>query len=73
MKNFLQLIFIIAAWDARAQSDRVTSSFMFKQINTRGKNTTGNGRFLQLVDGMDNRSAGLGFIINQMQEGHPVA
>lgn len=46
--------------------DMVTSSLTFKQINTRGFNTTGNGRFLQLVDGMDNQSAGLGFAMGNL-------
>lgn len=46
--------------------DMVTSSLTFKQINTRGFNDTGNGRFLQLVDGMDNQSAGLGFAMGNL-------
>lgn len=46
--------------------DLVTSSLTFKQINTRGFNHTGNGRFLQLVDGMDNQSAGLGFAMGNL-------
>lgn len=41
--------------------DMVTSSLTYKEINTRGFNDTGNARFLQLIDGMDNQSAGLGF------------
>ena len=41
--------------------DMVTSGLTYKVINTRGFNDTGNGRFLQIIDGMDNQSAGLGF------------
>ncbi|HLP96156.1 MAG TPA: TonB-dependent receptor [Saprospiraceae bacterium] len=41
--------------------DMVTSGLTYKVINTRGFNDTGNARFLQLIDGMDNQSAGLGF------------
>ncbi len=41
--------------------DMVTSGLTYKAINTRGFNDTGNARFLQLTDGMDNQSAGLGF------------
>jgi outer membrane receptor protein involved in Fe transport len=41
--------------------DMVTSGLTYKVINTRGFNDTGNARFLQLTDGMDNQSAGLGF------------
>ena len=46
--------------------DLVTSSLTYKQINTRGFNTTGNSRFLQLVDGVDNQSAGLGFAMGNL-------
>jgi iron complex outermembrane recepter protein len=46
--------------------DMVTSSLTYKQINTRGFNSTGNGRFLQMVDGMDNQSAGLGFAMGNL-------
>lgn len=46
--------------------DMVTSSLTYKQINTRGFNTTGNGRFLQLVDGVDNQPAGLGFAMGNL-------
>ncbi len=41
--------------------DAVTSGLTYKQINTRGFNNTGNQRFLQLVDGMDNQTPGLNF------------
>lgn len=41
--------------------DMVTSSLTYKVINTRGFNDTGNARFLQLTDGVDNQSSGLGF------------
>jgi outer membrane receptor protein involved in Fe transport len=46
--------------------EMVTSSLMFKQINTRGFNSTGNSRFLQLVDGVDNQTPGLGFAVGNM-------
>ena len=46
--------------------DMVTSSLTYKQINTRGFNTTGNSRFLHLVDGVDNQSAGLGFAMGNL-------
>lgn len=46
--------------------DLVTSSLTYKQVNTRGFNTTGNSRFLQLVDGVDNQSAGLGFAMGNL-------
>lgn len=41
--------------------DMVTSGLTYRQINTRGFNSTGNSRFLQLTDGVDNQSPGLGF------------
>jgi iron complex outermembrane receptor protein len=41
--------------------EMVTSGLTFKQINTRGFNGTGNQRFLQLVDGVDNQTPGLNF------------
>lgn len=43
--------------------DAVTSSLTYKQINTRGFNSTGNQRFLQLVDGVDNQTPGLNFSV----------
>lgn len=43
--------------------DMVTSSLTYKQINSRGFNDTGNSRFLQLVDGVDNQTPGLGFAV----------
>ncbi len=46
--------------------EMVTSSLTFKQINTRGFNSTGNSRFLQLVDGVDNQTPGLGFAVGNM-------
>ena len=46
--------------------EMVTSGLTFKQINTRGFNDTGNSRFLQLVDGVDNQTPGLGFSIGNM-------
>lgn len=41
----------------------VTSSITYKQVNTRGFYSTGNARFLQLVDGVDNQAPGLNFSI----------
>lgn len=52
--------------------DMVTSSLTYKQINTRGFNTTGNSRFLQLVDGVDNQSAGLGFTMGNLFGPHDI-
>lgn len=46
--------------------DMVTSSLTYKQINTRGFNDTGNSRFLQLVDGVDNQTPGLGFAVGNL-------
>ncbi|GAB2645888.1 TonB-dependent receptor [Emticicia sediminis] len=52
--------------------DMVTSSLTYKAINTRGFNTTGNGRFLQTVDGMDSQSAGLGFAMGNLFGPHDI-
>ncbi|MBL7767941.1 MAG: TonB-dependent receptor [Flavipsychrobacter sp.] len=41
----------------------VTSSLTYKQVNTRGFNSTGNSRFLQLIDGVDNQTPGLNFAV----------
>ncbi|MCB0666551.1 MAG: TonB-dependent receptor [Saprospiraceae bacterium] len=46
--------------------EMVTSGLTFKQINTRGFNSTGNSRFLQLVDWMDNQTPGLGFAVGNL-------
>ena len=46
--------------------DMVTSAITFKPINTRGFNDTGNPRFLQLVDGMDNQTPGLNFAVGNL-------
>jgi iron complex outermembrane receptor protein len=46
--------------------EMVTSGLTFMQINTRGFNGTGNSRFLQLVDGVDNQTPGLGFAVGNM-------
>jgi outer membrane cobalamin receptor len=43
-----------------------TSSLTFKSINTRGFATVANSRFLQLVDGMDNSSPLLNFVLGNM-------
>lgn len=44
----------------------VTSSLFYKQINTRGFNNTGNIRFLQLIDGVDNQPPGLNFSVGNL-------
>jgi outer membrane receptor protein involved in Fe transport len=46
--------------------EMVTSGLTFSQINTRGFNSTGNSRFLQLVDGVDNQTPGLGFAVGNL-------
>jgi iron complex outermembrane recepter protein len=46
--------------------EMVTSGLTFKQINARGFNHTGNSRFLQLVDGVDNQTPGLGFAVGNL-------
>ncbi|MBS7787799.1 TonB-dependent receptor [Flavobacterium sp. CYK-55] len=43
-----------------------TSSLAFKSINTRGFATVANTRFMQLVDGMDNSSPLLNFVLGNM-------
>jgi len=46
--------------------EMVTSSLTYKQVNTRGFNDTGNARFLQLVDGVDNQTPGLSFAVGNL-------
>ncbi|MBA4055884.1 MAG: TonB-dependent receptor, partial [Marivirga sp.] len=46
--------------------DMVTSGLTYKAINTRGFNDTGNARFLQLVDGVDNQTPGLNFSVGNL-------
>ena len=46
--------------------EMVTSGLTFNQINTRGFNGTGNSRFLQLVDGVDNQTPGLSFAVGNL-------
>ena len=43
-----------------------TSSLSFKSINTRGFATVANTRFMQLVDGMDNASPLLNFVLGNL-------
>ena len=43
-----------------------SSSFSFKSINTRGFATVANTRFMQLVDGMDNSSPALNFVLGNL-------
>ncbi|BAV08193.1 TonB-dependent Receptor Plug Domain [Filimonas lacunae] len=46
--------------------DMTTSSITFKTISTRGFNGSGNLRFNQLVDGMDNQAPGLNFSVGNI-------
>ncbi|NER14492.1 TonB-dependent receptor plug domain-containing protein [Leptobacterium flavescens] len=46
--------------------DLNTNSLTFKSINTRGFATFANTRFVQLVDGMDNSSPALNFVIGNI-------
>jgi iron complex outermembrane receptor protein len=46
--------------------EAITSSLTYKQVNTRGFNSTGNSRFLQLVDGVDNQTPGLNFAVGNL-------
>ena len=46
--------------------EAITSSITYKQVNTRGFNNTGNSRFLQLVDGVDNQTPGLNFAVGNL-------
>ncbi len=43
-----------------------TSSASFKSVNTRGFATVANTRFMQLVDGMDNSSPALNFVLGNL-------
>ena len=46
--------------------DLVTSSLTFKTVTTRGFNGSGNTRFNQIVDGMDNQAPGLNFSVGSV-------
>ena len=46
--------------------DMTTSSMNFRTISTRGYNGSGNLRFNQLVDGMDNQAPGLNFAVGSI-------
>ncbi|MER3464337.1 MAG: TonB-dependent receptor [Chitinophagaceae bacterium] len=46
--------------------DLTTSSFTFKTVSTRGFNGSGNLRFNQLIDGMDNQAPGLNFSVGSI-------
>jgi len=46
--------------------DVATQGLQFKSINARGFNSTGNVRFIQLVDGMDNQAPGLNFPVGNI-------
>ena len=43
-----------------------TSSLSFKSVNTRGFSSVANTRFMQLVDGMDNSSPALNFVLGNL-------
>src|SRR5690606_15033610 len=47
-------------------TDMTTSSLNFKTISTRGFNGSGNLRFNQLIDGMDNQAPGLNFAVGSV-------
>lgn len=46
--------------------DMVASSMTFKTVATRGFSGSGNTRFTQIVDGMDNQSPGLNFAVGSI-------
>lgn len=46
--------------------DLTTSSLTFKTVSTRGFNGSGNLRFNQLIDGMDNQAPGLNFSVGSV-------
>lgn len=46
--------------------DLTTSSLTFKTVSTRGFNGSGNLRFNQLIDGMDNQAPGLNFAVGSI-------
>ncbi|MCX2745240.1 TonB-dependent receptor [Mangrovivirga sp. M17] len=46
--------------------DMTTSSVNFQIVNTRGFNSTGNVRFVQLIDGMDTQAPALNFPIGSL-------
>lgn len=47
-------------------TDMTTSSLSFRTISTRGFNGSGNLRFNQLIDGMDNQAPGLNFSVGSV-------
>ncbi|QHT71621.1 TonB-dependent receptor [Rhodocytophaga rosea] len=46
--------------------DLNTQSLTFKSVNTRGFNSNGNARLVQLIDGMDNQAPGLNFSVGNI-------
>ncbi len=46
--------------------DMTTSSLGFKTVNSRGFNSTGNVKFVQRIDGMDNQAPGLNFSVGNI-------
>lgn len=52
-----------SALSALKDIDVVAQGLQFQSVNSRGFAASGNARFLQIIDGMDNQSPGLGFAI----------
>ncbi|MDA0907607.1 MAG: TonB-dependent receptor [Bacteroidetes bacterium] len=46
--------------------DFSTQSLTFRSVNTRGFNSNGNVRFVQLIDGIDNQAPGLNFSVGNI-------
>ncbi|WP_345268325.1 carboxypeptidase-like regulatory domain-containing protein [Nibrella viscosa] len=46
--------------------DMTTQGLLFKSLNTRGFNATGNVRTVQMIDGMDNQAPGLNFPVDNI-------
>ncbi|GAA4469263.1 hypothetical protein GCM10023189_56040 [Nibrella saemangeumensis] len=46
--------------------DMTTQGLLFKSVNTRGFNATGNVRTVQMIDGMDNQAPGLNFPVDNI-------
>ena len=46
--------------------DMTTQGLLFKSVNTRGFNSTGNVRTVQMIDGMDNQAPGLNFPVDNI-------
>lgn len=46
--------------------DMMTQSLTFRSVNTRGFNSNGNVRLVQIIDGMDNQAPGLNFAVGNI-------